>query len=58
MATKSILKTVHVKSPLAARKLASALENAKKKASKEVRLSKGCSEASRDEIKKMFEGRK
>ena len=57
MATKSILKTVHIKSPKAARKLASALEHANRKPFKEVRLSKGYSEASRSKIKKMFEGR-
>lgn len=57
MATKSILKTIHIKSPRAARNLAAALENAQGKHAKEVHLSKGCSEASREDIRKMFEGK-
>lgn len=54
MATKSILKTIHIKTPKSAQRLTSALENASGKAAKEVKLSRMASEASRDEICKMF----
>ena len=54
MATKSILKTVHIKDKKAAAALVGALENAKNKTAKEVRMSRSSSEASREEIKKMF----
>lgn len=54
MATKSILKTIHIKSRDSARALANALEYAKNKTEKTVIFSKSYSEASRDEIKAMF----
>lgn len=54
MATKSILKTIHIKTPKNVQRLTSALENASGKASKEVELRRGVSDASRDEICKMF----
>lgn len=56
MATKSILKTVYIKDNNAARRLASALENAHGKKSKTVTYSRPVSEASRDSIKKIFSG--
>lgn len=56
MATKSTLKTIHIKTPMAARNLASALEHAQGKSSRKVTMSRGVSEASREEIQKMFGG--
>lgn len=58
MATKSILKTIHIKTPKNAQRLTSALENAAGKAAKKVELTRGASDASRDEISKMFGGGK
>lgn len=58
MATKSILKTIHIKSPKSAKRLASALENASGKTAKETEFSRGASDASRDEIRKMFGSKK
>lgn len=55
MATKSILKTVRIKSSKSAIALVNALENAKNKSAKEVKLSKPYSEASEEEILQMFE---
>lgn len=54
MATKSILKTVLIKDSRAAGSLVRALENAKEKTAKEVKISRPCSEASRTDIQKMF----
>lgn len=57
MATKSILKTVHIKGKRQARSLVNALENASGKAAKDVEMSRGYSEASREDIHKMFGAR-
>lgn len=54
MATKSILKMIHIKNSKSALKLVEALENADRKGKKEVPMSKRCSTASREEIKGMF----
>ena len=54
VATKSILKTIHVGNRRPAAALIRALENAKGKAAKEVVMSRGYSEASREDIAKMF----
>lgn len=54
MATKSILKTIHIKELGAATGLVQALENAKGKAEKEVVFKRPPSEASRADIRKMF----
>ena len=56
MATKSILKTIHIKQKKTALRLVQALENAKGKGEKDVIMTRGYSEASRDEIGKMFGG--
>lgn len=58
MATKSILKTIHIRSPKCAKRLVSALENAAGKASAEVHLRQAVSDASRSDIRKMFGGEK
>lgn len=54
MATKSILKTIHIKTSEPARALVQALEHAKGKKEQDVIISKTYSEASRTDIKKMF----
>lgn len=54
MATKSILKTVHIKERKSALALANALEHAKGKAAQKVSFNRTPSEASRDEIRAMF----
>lgn len=54
MATKSILKTIHIKEPGAAAALINALEHAKGKTEKEVVFERYPSEASRADIRKMF----
>lgn len=54
MATKSILKTIHIKEPGAAAALVRALENAKGKSEKEVVFQRPPREASRADIQKMF----
>lgn len=54
MATKSILKTIHIKDRKAASALVCALENAKGKHSRDVVMSRSYSEASRSDIRKMF----
>lgn len=54
MATKSILKTIHIKEPGAAAALVRALENAKGKSEKEVVFQRAPQEASRSDIQKMF----
>ena len=46
MATKSILKTIHIKSPKSASRLVSALENASGKSSKAVEMTRTASDAS------------
>lgn len=54
MATKSILKTIHIKERNSANALVRALENAKGKTAKDVVMKRSYSEASRDDIHKMF----
>lgn len=54
MATKSVLKSVHVKDRRQAANLVRALENAKGKASIIVTKSRSFSDADRAEIRKMF----
>lgn len=54
MATKSILKTIHVKERSVVNALVGALENAKGKQAKDVFLSRSCSDMSRQDIKKIF----
>lgn len=55
MATKSVLKTIHIKKRRSAISLVRALENASGKASKDVQFQRGYSVASKEEIQKMFE---
>lgn len=54
MATKSILKTIYIKQRKPATRLINALENASGKGAKTVEMSRGYSEVSKTEIKKMF----
>ena len=54
MATKSILKTIHIKNQKSALALVNALENANGKAKKRVSMTRSYSDASREEIKKIF----
>lgn len=54
MATKSISKSVHIKSRASARSLVNALENASGKHAKDVVRSRSFSDASREDIRKMF----
>lgn len=54
MATKSILKTVHIKERRSATALVNALENAKGKTARKVTYQRMPSEASREEIRAMF----
>lgn len=54
MATKSILKTIHIKKRRSALSLVRALEHARGKTAADVIMSKSYSEASKDEIEKMF----
>ena len=54
MATKSVLKNINIKSPVAARALVRALENAKGKHARPVVNNRSFSDASREEIRKMF----
>lgn len=58
MATKSVLKTVDIKTRTSALALVNALENAKGKSSQPVKNNRTFSDASREEIKKMFGGNK
>ncbi len=58
MATKSILKTIHIKTPKNAQRLTAALENASGKSAKDVALRRSVSDASRDDICRMFGGGK
>ena len=57
MATKSILKNISVKDRTSARRLASALENASGKRSQPAQHQRPHSDASRDDIQRMFGGR-
>ena len=57
MATKSILKTVHIKERKSASALVNALENAKGKSAQKVEFKRMPSDASRDEIREMFGAR-
>lgn len=54
MATKSILKNVRFKDQALCRGFATALEHAKGKTGKEVRLSRTCKTVPRDKIKDFF----
>ncbi len=54
MATKSILKNVSLKGDAAVRRLVRALESARKKTSKPVTFQRSVSEATREDIRKMF----
>lgn len=54
MATKSILKTIHIKERSSANALVNALESASGKTTKDVTMKRSYSEASRDDIRKMF----
>lgn len=54
MATKSVLKTIHIKKRKQAIALLCALENAEGKARKNIVMSRSFSEASREDIQKMF----
>lgn len=56
MATKSILKNIHIRDKRAAWNLVNALENAKKKKGKEVILSKNLNEIKGEKIKEFFGG--
>lgn len=54
MATKSVLKNVNIKNRASALSLVNALENAKGKHAQRVKKTRTFSDASRDEIRKMF----
>ena len=54
MATKSILKTIHIKDRRSIQALVRALEHAQGKSAQPVKFQRSVSEASREEIKKMF----
>lgn len=54
MATKSILKTIHIKKRRSALSLVRALENASGKSKKDVAFQRGYSTATKEEIEKMF----
>ena len=56
MATKSILKNIHIRDKRSAWNLVNALENAKKKKGKEVILSKNLNEIKGEKIKEFFGG--
>lgn len=58
MATKSILKNVTIKDKKSALFLVSALENARDKRSQDVHHQRPHSDASREDIRKMFGGQK
>lgn len=55
MATKSVLKDVNLRTRKSATALVIALENAKRRRTKPIRHNKSFSDASREEIRKMFE---
>lgn len=54
VATKSVLKSIHIKDKKAAVRLVCAMENAAKKKSQDVGQTRMFSDASREEIRKMF----
>ena len=54
MATKSILKSIQIKDKKSAARLANALENASDKKAKDIKHNRSFSDASRDDIRKMF----
>lgn len=54
MATKSVLKTIHINKRRSALSLVRALENASQKSQKEVIFQRSYSTATKDEIKKLF----
>lgn len=54
MATKSILKSVNIKEKNLGRNFVIALEKAHDKKSKEVKLSRNCSDVKKEEIKVLF----
>lgn len=56
MATKSVLKSIHIKDRKSALRLVSAMERAeeKKQQAKKVEISRVCKDASREEIRKLF----
>lgn len=54
MATKSILKNVDIKDKRLARSFIYALEKAQSKKTRDIQLSRTCSEATGEEIKKLF----
>lgn len=54
MSTKSILKTIHITDRKSALALVRALENAGGKSQKDVVMQRSHSEASREDIRKMF----
>lgn len=54
MATKSVLKSIHIRDKNAAERLVSALEHASEKGAKQVLRTRMFSDASREEIRKMF----
>lgn len=54
MATKSVLKNIDIKTPSAACSLVNAMESAKGKYAQPVVNNRSFSDASRDEIRKMF----
>ena len=54
MATKSVLKNVRIKDKTSALRLVNALENAAGKGSRPVKHTRTFSDASREEIRKMF----
>lgn len=58
MATKSVLKNIDIKTRDTALSLVNALENAKGKHAQQVKKIRVFSDASREEIRKMFEGAK
>lgn len=54
MATKSILKTIHLDSNKAAKKFIDALEQSRSMPTKEVELTRKCTEITGDKIKEFF----
>lgn len=54
MATKSILKTVDIRTERSAKRLANALEHAKGKSAKPVELSRSVYTASAEDVRKLF----
>lgn len=54
MATKSILKNVNIKDKKTAEQFTVAMENAHKKKAKAIKTTRGVSEASREDIRRMF----